>query len=98
MRTWAKPSVDSPRGGSSPLQGPGLSRRAFVELSAGGLVVSWFVKPQAAAWAATSAAVAPRATAKNCIFVFLTGAPSQIDTWDLKEGPWTPADFAPASV
>src|SRR5262249_2227907 len=29
--------------------------------------------------------------------IFLSGAPSNIDTWDLKEGAWTPADFAPTS-
>jgi hypothetical protein len=29
--------------------------------------------------------------------VFLPGAPSQIDMWDLKEGSWTPSDFAPTS-
>jgi uncharacterized protein (DUF1501 family) len=40
--------------------------------------------------------VTTRNTAKNVIFVFLPGAPSQVDTWDLKEGAWTPADFAPA--
>ena len=34
-----------------------------------------------------------RSTARFCIFFMLEGAPSQLDTWDLKEGPWTPADF-----
>ena len=76
-------------------QGPGLSRRAFVELGATGLVASWFLPSSRAAWAAGSAGVAPRASARNCLFVFLPGAPSQIDTWDLKEGVWTPTDFAP---
>jgi hypothetical protein len=38
-----------------------------------------------------------RNTARNCIFIFLSGAPSHVDTWDLKEGSWTPADFAPTS-
>src|SRR5262249_12089883 len=64
---------------------------------AGGLVLSWFLTPSARAWAATSASVATKSTARNVIFVFLPGAPSQIDTWDLKEGAWTPSDFAPAS-
>src|SRR6266704_769386 len=44
-----------------------------------------------------SVGVTPRGTAKNAIFVWLPGAPSQIDTWDLKEGAWTPASFAPTS-
>lgn len=83
--------------GSSTLEGPGLSRRAFLELGASGLVASWFLKSPASAWAATATGVAPKSTAKNVILVFLPGAPSQIDTWDLKEGSWTPSDFAPTS-
>ena len=89
------PSLPTP--GSTPYTGPELSRRGFLQVGAGGLVASWFLKSPAAAWAATSAQVVPRGTARNAIFIFLPGAPSQIDTWDLKEGPWTPADFAPAS-
>jgi uncharacterized protein (DUF1501 family) len=79
----------------TPVNGPDLSRRGFLQLGAGGLVASWFLKSPAAAWAAESATVTTRNTAKNVIFVFLPGAPSQVDTWDLKEGAWTPADFAP---
>ncbi|MEO8054085.1 MAG: DUF1501 domain-containing protein [Acidobacteriota bacterium] len=82
--------------GATPVNGPDLSRRGFLQLGAGGLVASWFLKSPEAAWAAESAAVTTRNTAKNVIFVFLPGAPSQVDTWDLKEGAWTPSDFAPA--
>jgi len=89
------PSLPTP--GATPYNGPELSRRGFLQLGTGGLVASWFLKSPAAAWAAASAQVTPRNTARNVIFVFLPGAPSQIDTWDLKEGDWTPADFAPAS-
>ena len=85
-----------PISGATPMNGPDLSRRGFLQLGAGGLVASWFLKSPATAWAAESAAVTTRNTAKNVIFVFLPGAPSQVDTWDLKEGAWTPADFAPA--
>ncbi|HYV42742.1 MAG TPA: DUF1501 domain-containing protein, partial [Thermoanaerobaculia bacterium] len=91
-----KPSIPRPESGSSPFQGPGLSRRAFVELSAGGLVASWFLRSPAAAMEGESVGVTPLGTAKNAIFVFLPGAPSQVDTWDLKEGAWTPTEFAPA--
>ena len=90
-----RPSIPRPESGSSPFQGPGLSRRAFVELSAGGLVASWFLRSPAAAMEGESVGVTPRGTAKNAIFVFLPGAPSQIDTWDLKEGAWTPTELAP---
>lgn len=93
-----KPSIPRPTVGSSPFQGPGLSRRGFVELSVGGLVASWFLRSPAAALAATGASVTPRNSAKNAIFVFLPGAPSQIDTWDLKEGSWTPMEFAPTTL
>ncbi len=86
-----------PVSGATPVNGPDLSRRGFLQLGATGLVASWFLKSPASAWAAESAQVATRSTAKNVIFVFLPGAPSQIDTWDLKEGAWTPSDFAPAS-
>ncbi len=86
-----KPSIPRPKSGSSPFQGPGLSRRGFVELSVGGLVASWFLRSPAAAMAAENAGVIPRNTAKNAIFVFLPGAPSQIDTLD-------PKPHAPAQV
>jgi hypothetical protein len=33
-----------------------------------------------------------RGTAKACIFVYLNGAPSHVDTFDVKDGPWNPAD------
>lgn len=93
-----KPSIPRPENGSSPLQGPGFSRRGFLQLTSGGLVASWFLPAKAfAALEAVGTGVTPRATAKNAILVFLPGAPSQIDTWDLKEGSWTPEAFKPAS-
>ncbi|HTS02447.1 MAG TPA: DUF1501 domain-containing protein [Thermoanaerobaculia bacterium] len=82
--------------GATPVTGRDLSRRGFLQLGGAGLVASWFLKSPAAAWAAESAEVVTRSSARNVIFVFLPGAPSQIDTWDLKEGAWTPPDFAPA--
>ena len=36
-------------------------------------------------------------TAKNVIFVMLPGGPSHVDTFDLKVGSWTPANFTPAT-
>lgn len=35
----------------------------------------------------------PRGTARFCVFVELKGGPSHVDTFDLKEGHWTPEDF-----
>jgi len=34
-----------------------------------------------------------RGAAEFCIFIFLNGGASQLDTFDLKEGHWTPQDF-----
>lgn len=92
-----KPSIPSPIPTTSPLLGPGFSRRGFLELGATGLVASWFL-PSHKVWAdTTSANVVTKNTAKNAIFVFLPGAPSQTDTWDLKETAATPADFQATS-
>lgn len=35
----------------------------------------------------------PRGTARNCIFIELGGAISQMDTWDFKETRWMPKDL-----
>jgi hypothetical protein len=37
--------------------------------------------------------VEPRGSAEICIFIMLQGAASQMDTFDVKEGPETPGDF-----
>lgn len=39
-----------------------------------------------------------RGSAENVIIVNLQGAPSHVDTFDLKVGSWTPADFDPTTV
>src|SRR5262245_24568137 len=40
----------------------------------------------------SAANVTPRSTARACIFVYLNGAPSHLDTFDPKDGPWNPPD------
>src|SRR5689334_21245450 len=40
----------------------------------------------------TSGGAATRGTARVVILVNLVGAPSQLDTFDPKDGPWNPAD------
>jgi hypothetical protein len=90
----------APHSGSFPLQGDGFSRRRFLQIAGTGLVASYFadvVDPRLLYGAEVAPNVTLRKTAKNCIFIFLAGAPSQVDMWDLKEGAWTPADFAPTS-
>lgn len=90
---------DCERGGSFPLFGAGFSRRQFLQITGTGLVASWFAPVLNASLLERASSVSPtlHRTAKNCILIFLSGAPSHIDTWDLKEGAWTPADFAPTS-
>jgi len=39
-----------------------------------------------------SAGAPVRGTARACIFVYMTGAPSHLDTFDLKDAPWNPPD------
>jgi len=39
-----------------------------------------------------SAGPPTRGTARACIFFYLNGAPSHVDTFDVKDGPWNPPD------
>jgi Protein of unknown function (DUF1501) len=85
------------RGGGLPL-GPGFSRRRFLQVAGTGIVASYFVdvlSPRLLYGATAAPSVSLRNTAKSAIFILLTGAPSHVDTWDLKEGSWTPSDFTP---
>lgn len=86
--------------GSFPLQGEGFSRRNFLRVAGTGLVASYFadvLDPRLLLADSTSSNVALRNTARSCIFIFTNGASSQTDLWDLKEGAWTPNDFAPTT-
>ncbi|HEY0372730.1 MAG TPA: DUF1501 domain-containing protein [Thermoanaerobaculia bacterium] len=77
-----------------------FSRRRFLRIAGTGLVASWFadvLDPRLLLADTTTASPTLRNTAKRCIFIFLAGAPSQVDMWDLKEGVWTPQDFAPTA-
>lgn len=78
----------------TPFDGPGLSRRVFARLGASGLVASWFLEPSRLLASARSS-VPVRGTARNLVLVSLAGAPSHVDTFDFKEGPWTPPAFQP---
>ena len=80
-------------GSRSNNQNAAINRRNFLRLSGLGL----------SAWAMSAgggpvevlaqAAVEPRSTASACIFIKLTGAPSHMDTFSVKPGPWTPDDW-----
>ena len=98
-----KSTIECPtceKGGGFPLKGEGFSRRRFLQIAGTGIVASYFadvISPRLLQGASIAPNVYLRSTAKNCIFIFLAGAPSNIDTWDLKEGAWTPTDFAPTT-
>lgn len=82
-----------------PLAGASFTRRGFLHLTGLGLA-GWFTTNAfSESLLHQRTAVAPRLhnTAKNCVLIFLEGAPSQTDTWDLKEGPWTPSSLAPTT-
>ena len=90
----------TPPGGQFPLLGEGFTRRNFLRIAGTGLVASYFadvLDPRLLSAAETAPNLTLRNTARNCIFIFLNGASSNVDLWDLKEGAWTPADFAPTS-
>jgi uncharacterized protein (DUF1501 family) len=67
------------------------TRRHFLFGTAGAVSAGLLGTPCDAATA--SANVKPRGTAKACILINLSGAPSHIDTFDPKDGPWNPRDI-----
>src|SRR5260370_23674739 len=72
---------------------PTLTRRHFFR--AGTVAVSGFwVLPMLRPTNVTAKEnVTPRGGAEYCIFLFLNGGASQLDSFDIKEGKWTPPDF-----
>jgi hypothetical protein len=78
--------------GKSFWRGAHLGRRMFFRHAAS-LLGGYFLLPQRPGETLARAAGTPLSKAKFCVFVFMNGAPSHIDTFDLKTGPWTPAAF-----
>src|ERR1700741_684793 len=75
-----------------------IDRRLFFKVAATG-VTGCMISPMEMFSQGTAAPpVNILGTAKYGIFVLLPGAPSQVDTFDLKVGAWTPADFAPTTI
>ncbi len=76
-----------------------INRRIFFELTGAG-VAGYFLSPfdtyaQGPSYQNEATILN---TAKYVIFIQLAGAPSQVDTLDLKVGSWTPADFEPTTI
>jgi hypothetical protein len=84
-----------------PMFGPMLGRRTFIQSAAAG-VTGFFLAPhaedvQAMTLNRAAGGAQLKGTARNCIFILMNGAPSHSDMFDLKVGPWTPADFNPTT-
>ena len=72
---------------------PKLGRREFFKIGATSFMGFHLLPMVSPLRAATDEKVTPRGSAEFCIFLFLAGGPPQLDTFDLKEGRWTPDDF-----
>ena len=83
-----------------PLNEQVINRRIFFEIAGAG-IAGYFLSPMdlgAQIAPTTSQPAVLMGTAKNVVFVLLPGAPSHTDTFDLKVGSWTPANFVPTSL
>src|SRR5437867_5943082 len=76
-----------------------IDRRFFFKIAASG-VTGYFMPPLKVFGESSpySSSATLMSSARNVVFVLLTGAPSQVDTLDLKVGSWTPANFNPTTT
>ena len=70
-----------------------LTRRELFRLGSASAAGYYFLPLMKPVGARAAASVTPRATARFCVFVMLDGGQSHVDSFDLKEGAWTPSDF-----
>jgi hypothetical protein len=75
-----------------PCERPHLTRRHFFQLAGAAVSGSVLAGSLQGGEIASTAAVTPKNTAKNVIFVLLSGAPSHTDLFDFKQSPDTPMD------
>jgi len=77
---------------------PHWTRRVFMQL-AGGVTASFLAERYMKGQTTTNSGMQTRNTAQNVIFILLAGAPSHVDTFDLKvvQGT-TPSSFNPTTV
>lgn len=64
-----------------------------MRLSLTGLIGSPLVRGLAESDAYAQSPVVTKNTASTCVFIYMLGGPSQMETWDPKEGPWVPDDL-----
>src|SRR2546426_9532358 len=72
---------------------PTLTRRFFLRTGLASLSGFYLLPMTRPLNVRAEAKVKLRGEADHCIFVFLNGGASQLDTFDLKEGRWTPPDY-----
>ncbi|MGH9673675.1 MAG: DUF1501 domain-containing protein, partial [Bryobacteraceae bacterium] len=82
-----------------PVARPHATRRDFFRVLGAGLTGSFLARRVRASEAIWQGDVVTRNTARNVIFISLAGAPSHVDTFDLKVTPnVTPSSFAPETI
>jgi uncharacterized protein (DUF1501 family) len=69
-----------------------LTRRQMLRIG-GVTMTGYHLLPLVTPRLAAGEKARPRGSARFCIFVMLQGGQSHVDSWDFKEGPWTPQDF-----
>lgn len=78
---------------------PSGTRREWLRTLAGGVTGSFLARTPVAGQQVTGQNVKVRGTARQVIFILLSGAPSHIDTFDLKMSDGiTPSEFAPSMI
>jgi len=87
------PKIDQNRlAGTQFWRRPQLERRLFFK-HLGSAVGGYLLMPSRPSESVARAASTPINKARNVIFVMMRGAPSHVDTFDLKQGPWLPDTF-----
>ena len=78
---------------------PHWTRRGFFELMGTGVTGAFLASRYSRAAETAAAGATPKGTARNVVFILLAGAPSHVDTFDLKNlNGVTPASFSPTTV
>ena len=70
-----------------------LTRREAFKVGASLVSAYWFLPLLKPTNVYAQSKVKPRGSARFVIFVMLEGGQSHVDSWDLKEGKWTPENF-----
>src|SRR5262245_18786842 len=78
---------------AAPTNKPTLTRRFFLRTSLASLSGYYLLPLARPLNVRAETKLKLRGETDHCIFVFLSGGASQLDTFDLKEGRWTPPDF-----